>query len=227
MIDVGGKVLLSCENPLGPEYGNLFLHFFIATAFCCCKESQEKFIMMMLKRIEHDIGGEFSIGGLLNTAPENIQKHAFDCWIGRVDRCLKDVLKKDEELPVLHAAIIARVPRDIIQNLIESHEDLISIRDSKGRYPIDVEVEEGQPWDNGMKEVLSATMKTPSNFGRNWIIVAAFHVAYWANGLRQIAFFDALIIESHQIDHLDVQTNLYPFMLAAAGPNYDLGAIFE
>lgn len=227
LIDVGGKDLLCCENPLGPEYGNLFLHFFIATAFCCCKESQDKFVMLILKGIEHGIGGEFSIGGLLNTAPDNIQEHVFDCWIGRVDRCLKKVLEKHEKLPILHAAIMAKAPRHVIRNLIESHEDVISIQDSKGRYPIDVAVEEGQPWNNGLKEVLSATMKTPNNFGRSLINVAALHGVHWANGLNQIVSLETNIKESNRIAHLDLQTNLYPFMLAAAGPNYDLSAIFE
>lgn len=227
LVEIGGKDLLICENPLGPTYGNLFLHFFIATGWCCCQESTDKLLMLILKGLEYNIGGEFAVGGLLNTAPDEIQKHIFDCWIGRLDHVLQEVLKKHPKVPLMQSAIIAKAPRGVIQNLIETHEGVIALHDSKGRYPLDVAVEEDLPWDQGLKDVFNASMKLSMNSARYSINVAALHSLRWDNGLQEVAKNSTSMEESAQYHYLDEVTKLYPFMLAALGPNSDLDSTFE
>ena len=111
-------------------------------------------------------GGEFGIGGLFNycttaTTDENgniIYDHPHQIEIYK-DRWNDSILPafRNQELkallnhqPILHAAIIAKAPSNIIQDIIKYFPQSVTFQDSKGRHTIGVAIREGLKWDEGL-----------------------------------------------------------------------------
>ena len=89
------------------------------------------------------------------------------------------------------------------------------------RYPLDVAVQEGLAWDDGLKIVVEAFA---AHISCSVIHVAAYHGVEWENGMREV-------VEENEkeIGIVDVVTGLYPFMLTAVGGtrSSDLNSIFN
>ena len=124
--------------------------------------------------------------------------------------------------PILHAAILNRAPQIFFDQISENNifEWSMNIRDSVGRLPIDIAIQEKLRWNEGMKQIVE---KTAINEERSVISVAAQYGLGWANGIEEIIKGE----NSNLIKCKDHSTGLYPFMLAASGKNCDLDAVFN
>ena len=186
--------------------------------------------------IQHRIGGEFGIGGLFNSCTDDNGDidHSFN-----TTSCDKDggykwknliipaLLEEEIQLllndqPILQAAIMSKMPFSIIRHLIDRFQGYMPFQDSSGRYPIDVTVEEGLRWDEGLGTI-TETFATQQR--RNIINVAAQYGIEWNIGMKQVA-------EENEADirNVDALTGLYPFILAATGQlrsSSELDSIFN
>ncbi len=119
----------------------------------------EKISVLMNKGIQFNIGSEFGIGGLFNSSTnQEVQDKIFDVWDELVLPALEEVMALPHNYyqPVLQATIINRAPKRVILSTMIYLSHYINIRDSFGRYPIDVAVQYGLSWDDGMKEIFEA-----------------------------------------------------------------------
>merc|ERR1712038_71133 len=123
--------------------------------------------------------------------------------------------------PILQAAIMHKAPPRVIKSIVQNL-DCIGITDSMGRYPIDVAIEHKMKWNKGMKEVVEAFSVSKSC---SWVHVCAKHGLQWENGM------EVVVLEESDADDIpgreDSSSGLYPFMVAATGPKYDLNVVFE
>ncbi len=102
--------------------------------------------------IDYKIDGEFGFAGLFESTSDRVQEAIMDKWH---DLIFPALLKHssnffNSKAPILQSALINRAPSTIIKDIAE-YLDCISIKDSMGRYPIDVAIELGLGWDEGMK----------------------------------------------------------------------------
>ena len=124
--------------------------------------------------------------------------------------------------PILHAAIIAKAPSNIIQDIIKYFPQSVTFQDSKGRYGIDVAVKEGLKWDDGLKLIVE---QLANQQGQTVMNVASYYGVEWDDGMEQVVEEN-----QEQIGVMDDVTNLYPLMLAAVGHttrNCDLSTVYN
>ena len=102
----------------------------------------------------------------------------------------------------------------------QNRDGFVDIEDSMGRYPMDVAVELNLRWDEGMKEIVEAFVLAQAS---NPVNVCAKHGLAWENGMKNV-------VEESEIGDMNEQekmSDLYPFMIAGVGPQYDLGSIYQ
>jgi ankyrin repeat protein len=175
--------------------------------------------------IQDQVGGEFGIGGLFNFVSEEGQQSIFEHWNNTILPALEMNAALISTQPILQAAIIARAPLHIIQDIV-SRFACIATQDIRGRYPIDVAIAEGLRWGDGMEDIVRAHTEASivdwQGQARLMINVAALHGLKWENGM------EAVSVESREeVGNADALTGLFPFMLAAAGQSSDLSSIYE
>ena len=99
---------------------------------------------------------------------------------------------------------------------------MILVKDSHNRYPIDVAVDKGLQWEDGMKEIFDKFTSTQQDTVQNKLLAAIRHGVKWDQGLKYI------LKESRvHVSDVDKMTNLYPFMLAASEQKCDLDSVFS
>ena len=165
--------------------------------------------------IQHKIGGEFGIGGLFNSCIDangdiisrcGRQMEVYPSWNSLIAPALDDEALLIHQ-PILHAAILSKAPSNIIHDIIDRFPNCVSFQDSSDRYPIDVAIEEGLEWEEGLR-MITETLATQQ--GRAIIFVAAYHGLEWDNGMKNIAEENTT-----DIGKVDELTGFYPFALAA------------
>ena len=163
LIAVGGREILLQKNNDG--FCALFASCFRCfTNFDCfqCFHEVNAFIFLAKEYISTQIGGEFAIGGLFNTASEDTQNRIYRQWT-HFSPSLEIVISGlQSPTPILQAAIIAKAPKHIIEDIIHRF-DCIHTRDSFGRYPINVAAEEGLRWNMGMRELVESNIENVAN----------------------------------------------------------------
>ena len=60
------------------------------------------------------IGGEFGIGELLNSTPDDVQNVIYDRWKSLSPYLVTAISDLEMSLPILQAAVIAKAPQHII-----------------------------------------------------------------------------------------------------------------
>ncbi len=90
-------------------------------------------------------------------------------------------MSQNRNLPILQALIINRVPPIVIKVAVISFPDSIQTRDSFGKLPIDVAVENGLSWDDGMERIVerfaNAKQTSPLN-------ICVKYGVQWENGTK-------------------------------------------
>lgn len=136
---------------------------------------------------------------------------------------LQEVQQHHPNAPLLHAAIIHESKPFAIKDFTTKFDDSIMlVKDSHNRYPIDVAVEKGLQWENGMKEIFDKFTSIQKETVQNKLLVAIRHGVKWDQGIKYI-----LEESKVHISKADKMTNLYPFMLAASGQKCDLDSVFN
>ena len=176
MIDIGGADLLKEKN----FYYDLVVQ---AVALSERKDNHknDQLRLLIKEGIHHNVYGEFSFGGLLK---DDIHSKAEEFYLKLWYPALKDVYydiqneSPDKTPPFLHTMIMVKAPKEMILNVLDDLNGIVSIKDTSGRYAIDVAIETNLPFDEGMKEILEVTAKT-----NGWDIrhCAAHHGLPWKN----------------------------------------------
>ena len=96
------------------------------------------------------------------------------------------------------------------------------MKDSHNRHPIDVAVEKGLPWENGMKAILDKFTAMQQGAAQSKLLVAIRHGVKWDQGIKYI-----LEESKESVSDVDKMSNLYAFMLAASGQKCDLDSVFN
>lgn len=223
LLDVGGKQILCPVEKGECSTIHKFLHFRMQYSETKWTENDRKehelvVLKIIQKGLQYKIGGEFGIGGLFDPTP------AQNTFILRmlVDLCIP-MLKLNPTIvasePILHAAIIHNMPGSTLSSIITSIGCCLKIKDSIGNYPIDVAIEKGIKWDDGLGlivEALAVQEQQPI------LHIAAIHGVQWRNGMEELVEDD-----ENDIDTIDESTGFFPCMLAAIGKSNDLDSIYE
>lgn len=215
-IEIGGPEILMEKD----ERGCVALHY--RHFLCPIRPFEESFILMVKEGISAQVGGEFGIGGLFNCADSRyptLQRKIFNRWEDYAPT-LEIIMESLQQTPplILHAAIIAKSYQRIIMDII-ARFDCILTRDSLNRIPIQVAVEVGLKWNEGMKELVE---ETAAHQQRPTIHVAAHYGLKWSNHMRELVESNA----DEVVHGYDSLTRLPLFMSAAMGNGYDLGSIY-
>jgi len=215
LIDVGGKDLLEVKN----NYGVLAVQ---NVALCSSRDFDldevfKTLVILIKEGIYHNVGGEFSIGGLL--VDENFEDFfahwRLRLWLVVLEvYCLIQRKSCNESLPILHSMIMINAPKDIIYKILCRFVGVASIKDSLGRYAIDVAIEMDLPFNEGLEDILEVTA---SENGWSTLYCAAHHGLPWNNGMEEIVLenFD------YALNGVNKETGLKLFMTAAIGGNLD------
>ncbi len=200
----------------------------------------EKGSFLINKGIELQIGGEYSFSGLFNnnTNEEEVRDEIYEYWDERVLPTLEQVMtqhRNRQHLPILQALIINKAPPHIIESAVNTFTDSINTRDSFGKLPIDIAVEYGLSWDDGMESIVEAMTLALVSSEQQQQTTTSLNVCLkygvqWENGTR-------IVLENSDMEQVlktpDASTGLYPFMMAAAVTvdggdyGYDLDTIFN
>ena len=149
LIEVGGDKLLSVKNSYGTNL--LVYSIFKKRKVELGQEEEEEheqrkfndiFVLVVKECISAQIGREFRIGGLFNIELKKWRKWIYRKWELFAPLLQLAIADLEKMPPVLHAAIIAKAPQNIIVDIINRF-DCICTTDSLNRYPIDVAIEEG------------------------------------------------------------------------------------
>jgi hypothetical protein len=128
---------------------------------------------------------------------------------------------------ILQAAIITKVPPQIIQDII-SQFDCIVIQDSIGQYHIDVGVAEGLIRGDRTEDIVrvctTASIADHQGQARLMINLAALKGLQWKNSMKEVE--DKSIDEIGNSNNKNTSTGLFPFMIAAVGESSDLSSIY-
>jgi len=219
MIDVGGQDILLTQN----KYDKSPLYSYITHENL--EQSDEEIVetiaLLISRGIHFSVCGEFGIGGLFNSATDKVQKEVFRKWSDYILPALQKVTATLDNMPqpVLHAALISKVSSHVVKDIVQNL-DCIETVDSMGRYPIDLAIKMGLPWNDGMKEIVEAFASAQ---GTSVFNVSAKHRLPWENGMEN-ALKDSGIGVIRSWDEL---LEYYPYILAGEGPAYDLEAIFN
>ena len=184
---------------------------------------------LLKKGVQYCISGEYGIGGLIDFSMLNASSYR-DKIFGHQqwDEVILPMLKLDvtyiSSLPILQAAIIKEVPKQIMKSMIDSF-NCVTTKDGSNRYPIDVACsvyggEQLLQWSKGMNIIISSFANVTN---RSKISVAAEYGLHWTNGMDEIVNeFEGAIG-----DEVDEVTGFHLFALAAAGKKSDLNSIYE
>ena len=188
----------------------------------------DKFEFMLEQSIAANVGGEFGIGGLFNYAKDDVQSYIYYLWeevLPLLECVVNSLLEQHHQPPILHAAILAEAPFEVICDIINYFEFSISKVDSMNRYPIEVALDINLPWDKGLKEVIEATAEV-AHLEQGIPTKILYSAAQY--GLKWRYQMSELIEEGNgdDIHGCDTVTGLRLFMVAAMGTRNDLSAIY-
>lgn len=221
LIDVGGRLLVleKDEDFLGAIHAYFHYPHNLESNYDDC------FVIMLKEGILSEID-DYEIGGLFVDNDE-IQRTIYDDWeeISDYLETAMQQLQQEEQIqpPILHAAIRNKAPEHILQSIIERFRtyDCLLTRDSRNRLPINIAVEDGLPWDKGMREVIeemAAAQQQPMI-----IYTAAHYGLKWSDGMKELV--DSNVNEV--INGHDSLTGLSLSMVAAMGDSSDLSSIYS
>ena len=231
LIDVGGGDLLMVKDGKGRTA--LQSGYFHGRKYPK-PEYNKIFEFLVKKYILEGIGGEFEIGGLFSFE-KKIRKGICKNW-GKCVPALKSVLnslqgeqrqQQQQQPPLLHAAIVTKVPLNVIQSIIKEFEYSALKRDSLNRIPLEVALEEGLRWTE-LQEVIQATVAkqqhgsiiyTAAQYGLKWEYDAEKH------GMKELTCKTPRNVDE-VMDSYDSLTGLRLFMVAAMGDCHDLSSIY-
>ncbi len=191
----------------------------------------EKISYLIIKGTELQIGGEYSIGGLLSSDNTNqeVEDDIYNNWIwnGRVLPALEQVIAmpNNQRLPILQALIVNKAPAGIIASTVNTFTDSINTRDSFDKYPLDFAIDHGLSWDDGLEHIIGALASVQQTAVVN---ICAKYGIQWENGMKSA-------LKNSNVDILetaDTLTGLYLFMVAAVGScehgyEYDFDSVYH
>ena len=217
LIEVGGHELLMIRNLCG----DIALHDYFSSHLNFDEDSYDSFACLLKECILANVGGEFGIGGLFNTASDEVQDKIYKEW-EQISPVLESTMisLQDKKYPILHAAILAKAPPYVIHDIINQFECSVLRVDSLNRYPIEVAVKEGLEWNRGMKEIVEATSAAQQQHSS--IYAAAQYGIKWDNHMKQLTESNVDEI----MNGYNRLTGLRLFMVAAMGDCYDLSGIY-
>ena len=223
MIEVGGRDLLKEENNYGElavQSAALFEDHYIDDNEYLLTLS----ILLIKEGINHNVGGEFSLGGLLEVYNDYEGDFDFfffgEIWCTRILPALKEVYRQfqlealSKTPPILHSVIELEAPKDVIADVLDNFDSITSMKDSLDRYAIDVAVETNLPFDEGLKEILEATASAND---LNILHCASHHGLSWDNGMEELVLKDL----DYAVNGVNEKTGLKLFMTAAIGGDLD------
>ena len=220
LIEVAGRELLMAKN----EHGDipLYLGFFDENYQYFPRRYNDTFTLWVKECILANIGGEFGIGGLFHVARQEIQNRIYDDWEELSPALNTAVESFQEKQPlILHAAILAKAPLHIIQNITRHFEYSALKTDSYGRYAVEVALEENLGFSEGLQDIVKATTLSQHQDSRI-IQSAARHGLKWRHHMKELAEMNVdEIMGGH-----DSLSGLRLFMVAAMGDCYDLSSIY-
>ena len=157
LIKEGGQKLLMMND----KNGNISLHHAFFSDRVVRLNNNDAFILLIQESIAANVGGEFGMGGVFNIGNQQVQNTIYQNW-NEFSPALKSAFEAmSTTYPlILHAAILAKVPLHVIQNITNEFKHSILKIDSLGRYPFEVALEEGLCWIQGLQEVIKATATT-------------------------------------------------------------------
>ena len=126
-----------------------------------------------------------------------------------------------QQPPILHAAILAKAPLHVIQDIITQFECSVLQTDSLNRYPLDLAQEEGLKWNQGLQQVSEATAATQQKY-KNIYTTAQYGLKWRYQYMRELAEVNVDEI----LNVCDSSTGLRVFMVAAMGDDHDLSGIY-
>ena len=221
LIEVGGPELLLIKD----KDGDITLHnayFYNEWSFI---PNPGKFGLLVTESILANIGGEFGIGGLFNIARQEVQNRILKKW-KELSPTLKskfETLQEEHQPPILHAAILAKAPLYVIQEILNKFQYSILKVDSLGRYPISIALEEGLQWGEGLQDIVKTTSRMAQSQQPTKIMHStAQYGLKWRHCMKELA--EANVDEI--VNGYDNLTGLRLFMLAAMGDFHDLSSIY-
>jgi len=217
MIDLGGRDLLEQMND---ENGLIVVNLVLAESRALDDDKIIETLILLIKEgIYHNIyDDEFSIGGLLHH--DYMKDDIFEFWFSLVSPALKEVYRliktesPNKTPPLLHSMIMIKAPKFVILDLLYNFDGMVSMKDTKGRYAIDVAIEMNLPFDEGMREILEATAMTN---GCNILDCAAARGLPWSNGMEELVSEN----RNDAVNGVNEETGLKLFMTAAIGGSLD------
>ncbi len=173
--------------------------------------------MLINKSIELQVGGEYSFGGLFDpNADQSMKDKIFSCfnWNQLVLPVLQQVMAdpRNYDQPILHAAIINKVPQSIIKDMITQFPYSIGKRDSLGRFPITVALQHKFRWEDGLLKEMVETFISNER-ASTALSVCTKYGLQWDNGMKNVVGE----IDDHELYMADKMLGLYPFMVAGVG----------
>ena len=185
LIEVGGRELLMCEN----IEGDIALHYGYFR-FNHNASYNDSFAFMIKECIMANIGGEFGIGGLFHVARKKVRREIYRIW-RQISPTLAEAiesLQQGHQPPLLHAAIIAKAPSYVILDIINRFEYSVSKVDSLNRYPIEIAFQERRDWNDGLKQIVAATVLVAVEQQHPRIIqLAAQYGLKWRHQMKELA----------------------------------------
>ena len=229
LIEVGGPELLTVKDKNGnialhhAYFYNGFAYYFYQNKFLN-PDFNDKFASLVKESILANIGGEFGLGGLFNVAGQKVQQKIYEKWdkILPILNSTFETLEDQQKPPILHAAILAKAPLNVIRSIINQFKYSVSKVDSLSRYPIEVAFVKGRDWTEGLQEVVKATSALQLRQSR--IMYSAAQYGYeWGK------YYMKELVEENVGEIMNGYhslTGLRLFMIAAMGDCCDLGVIY-
>lgn len=126
--------------------------------------------------------------------------------------------------PLLQLAI-PHVSKYHLLELIKNFHGCINVRDRKGKLPIEVAYDVNLGWENGMKELLKATVSS-DEYSRSMLVLLCTFGFQWKNG----GILEKIVMEECSGDELckvDKVSGLYPALIAASNGKSNLDAVYK
>ena len=228
LIQVGGQKILTdtINNGWSVIHYGYFAPYGGNRPFLNHDNRYHGFDLVLKASILANVGGEFGIGGIFNLASEEVQDLIYNDWndiIPSLQSIMRGLLEHQQAPSILHAAIFAKAPTHVIQDVIHHFDFSILKQDSLNRYPIEVAVGLELGWEDGMKEIIEATSAVQQ---RSVIYTAVHYGLKWSNHMKELV--DDSNNKNEILTGRDSLTGLPLFMVAAVGNNgsNDLNSIY-
>ena len=179
---------------------------------------------MLEQSIAANVGGEFGIGGLFNYAKDDVQSYIYYLWeevLPLLECVVNSLLEQHHQPPILHAAILAEAPFEVLHNIINNFEFSVLKVDSMNRYPIEVALDLDIPRDKGLKDIVEATLTQGQGLPTKILYSAAQYGLKWRHEMSEM-----IGGSGDDIHTCDSVTGLRLFMVAAMGDRNDLSSIY-